>query len=1071
MKRMLINATQPEELRVAMVDGQKLYDLDIETPAREQKKSNIYKGKITRVEPSLEAAFVQYGSERHGFLPFKEIARSYYQGDGGNGNGRTSIKDVIKEGQEVVVQVDKEERGTKGAALTTYVSLAGRYLVLMPNNPRAGGVSRRIEGDDRDEIRDALRQLETPEGMGLIVRTAGVGRNIEELQWDLNYLLQLWEMIKGAADERPAPFLIYQESNVIIRALRDYLRADTGEILIDDADVYATAQDFVKQVMPQFSARLKHYDDSVPLFTRYQIESQIESAFDRQVQLPSGGAIVIDHTEALISIDINSARATKGSDIEETALNTNLEAADEIARQLRIRDLGGLIVIDFIDMGPNRNQRDVEQRLREAVKMDRARVQVGRISRFGLLEMSRQRLRTSLGETSQEVCQRCNGQGTVRGVESLSLSILRLVEEEAMKEKTAKVLAQLPVDVATYLLNEKRDTLGMIESRHGVQVILVPNRSLETPHYSVERIRGDDRSADDISYRLASEPKDSGYQFSTAEKRRSEEPAVRAIAPTAPPAPVAPEPEPRPAAPAQQPAQPASGSGLSGFFRWLGSVFGGEQSSTDEPQARQTEDTAGAAEKPAKPGGGGQQRKSGEQKSQGGNRGGNRNRRGRSSSQQAGDGERSGSKATGAGKGNGAPKPEASGKSGGATTTKESGSAEQEQKHEQGQPAQQSDQGGDDQQRAGRSRRGRRGGRRRRRSSATQQDGEGNAQQTTGEASAEDTSGGAASGDDAAPTRKESAQSGTQDAPDAKPSTQADDGQASSPATDSDGESTSDENGGEKPRGNRRRGGRGRRRGRGGDNQTDASSTPSGNVATGDDTQATGSDADEPKADADERQSRDRQAKRDPRQRDGRPRIPAGAQAAASSTPADADTAETAGSDGDNTDQRADTAAPATPEPGSGTPEEAQQPATPSEPKPEPEPTAPDGATAPEVSGEESGPTADSGGDAPAAAPEQAGDHAVSTPDAEPTPGSDETSRPGSAPEPQAAPDNSAENTVPQQDAEQDATDAGETEQPGTSRSSTKADDDVPATVTNEDETRPGEPTAAEDPDANRRGE
>lgn len=589
MKRMLINATQPEELRVALVDGQKLYDLDIETPSREQKKSNIYKGRITRVEPSLEAAFVQYGSERHGFLPFKEIAHSYYS-DNGTGNGRASIKDVIREGQEVVVQIDKEERGTKGAALTTYISLAGRYLVLMPNNPKAGGVSRRIEGEERDEIREALRQLETPEGAGLIVRTAGVGRNIEELQWDLNYLLQLWDMIQKAADERPAPFLIYQESNVIIRALRDYLRQDTGEILIDDPVVYRQAQDFVQQVMPHNMSKLKLYQDTVPLFTRYQIESQIESAFDRQVQLPSGGAIVIDHTEALISIDINSARATKGSDIEETALNTNLEAAEEIARQLRIRDLGGLIVIDFIDMGPNRNQREVENRLRDAVKMDRARVQLGRISRFGLLEMSRQRLRTSLGEASQEVCARCSGQGTVRGVESLALSVLRIVEEEAMKEKTAKVMAQLPIDVATFLLNEKRAAVNMVEERHNVQVLLIPNRTLETPHYSVQRIRGDDSSADDTSYRLVAEAAEEELPTTVAERPRAEEPAVKALSPAvAPPPPAAvaaKQPESGETAGAGTPTATASaGNGLKGFFRWLTTIFSaGDDRSTEDSE-------------------------------------------------------------------------------------------------------------------------------------------------------------------------------------------------------------------------------------------------------------------------------------------------------------------------------------------------------------------------------------------------------------------------------------------------------------------------------------------------------
>ncbi|MCC5958898.1 MAG: ribonuclease E [Rhodobacteraceae bacterium] len=584
---MLINATQPEELRVALVDGQKLYDLDIETPSREQKKSNIYKGRITRVEPSLEAAFVQFGSERHGFLPFKEIARQYYTGNGGgDSSGRTSIKDVIKEGQEVLVQVDKEERGNKGAALTTFISLAGRYLVLMPNNPRAGGVSRRIEGDERDEIREALRQLDAPEGMGLIVRTAGVGRNIEELQWDLNYLLQLWDMIQKAGEERPAPFLIYQESNVIIRALRDYLRSDTGEILIDDPVVHQQAIEFVQQIMPHFLPKVKLYEDTVPLFTRYQIESQIESAFDRQVQLPSGGAIVIDHTEALISIDINSARATKGSDIEETALNTNLEAADEIARQLRIRDLGGLIVIDFIDMGPNRNQREVEQRLREAVKMDRARVQIGRISRFGLLEMSRQRLRTSLGEASQEVCARCNGQGTVRSVESLALSILRIVEEEAMKEKTAKVMAQVPVDVATFLLNEKRQAVNLVEQRHNVHVLLIPNRSLETPHYSVQRIRSDDSSADDTSYKLVTAEEPEAVPESVAARPRAEQPAVKSVTPAMAPPPQQREPE-KPAAAAEaESGRQEPSPGMKGFFRWIGSLFASE---TDKEGAAATQ--------------------------------------------------------------------------------------------------------------------------------------------------------------------------------------------------------------------------------------------------------------------------------------------------------------------------------------------------------------------------------------------------------------------------------------------------------------------------------------------------
>lgn len=583
MKRMLINATQPEELRVALVDGQALYDLDIETPARERKKANIYKGKITRVEPSLEAAFVQYGAERHGFLPFKEISREYFQGEDID-PAKASIGDVIKEGQEVVIQVEKEERGNKGAALTTFISLAGRYLVLMPNNPRAGGVSRRIEGPERNEIRDALKALDIPEGMGLIVRTAGVGRGTEELQWDLDYLLNLWSAVQKAAQTRSAPFLIYQESNVIIRALRDYLRSDIGEILIDDREVFERAREFVEQVMPHNLQKLKFYDDRVPLFSRYQIESQIESAFQREVRLPSGGVIVIDHTEALISIDINSARATKGADIEETALKTNLEAADEIARQLRLRDLGGLIVIDFIDMGPNRNQREVENRLRDAVKVDRARVQMGRISRFGLLEMSRQRLRSSLGESTLEICSRCSGQGTIRSVESLALSVLRILEEEAMKDKTGKVLAQLPVDVATFLLNEKRGIIGTIEERNAIEIILIPNRHLETPHYELQRIRSDETPEESTSYRMATieaEP-NQAETLLTAERPRTEKPAVSGVAPATP----APTPARRPArtkAPEPKEAAtatpPAEGAGLIGWLKRL--VVGTEAADTE----------------------------------------------------------------------------------------------------------------------------------------------------------------------------------------------------------------------------------------------------------------------------------------------------------------------------------------------------------------------------------------------------------------------------------------------------------------------------------------------------------
>lgn len=537
MKRMLINATQPEELRVAIVDGQKLYNLDIETTGREQKKANIYKGKITRVEPSLEAAFVDYGSERHGFLPLKEISRHYFTGSAKESSGRVQIKDAVKEGQELIVQIEKEERGNKGAALTTFISLAGRYLVLMPNNPRAGGISRRIEGQERNELRDAMSGLEIPEGAGLIVRTAGIGKSQEDLQWDLDYLLQLWEAIETSAKEKSAPFLIYQESNVIIRSIRDHLRADIGEIVIDHPEVFTEAREFIEQVMPHNARKLRHYTDEVPLFSRYQIESQIESAFQREVRLPSGGAIVIDHTEALTSIDINSARSTKGADIEETALNTNLEAADEIARQLRMRDMGGLFVIDFIDMTPTRNQREVENRLKEAMKQDRARVQLGRISRFGLLELSRQRLRPSLGESMLHVCPRCDGHGFIRGVESLALSVLRIIEEHAMKENTLRITAQLPVDVATFLLNEKRDAIHDIEQRQNVNVVLIPNIHFETPHYEIERIRAQDVAEGDeetSSYKMMVEPEDKTPDFAKPKETKTEEPTVKRFIPTSP---------------------------------------------------------------------------------------------------------------------------------------------------------------------------------------------------------------------------------------------------------------------------------------------------------------------------------------------------------------------------------------------------------------------------------------------------------------------------------------------------------------------------------------------------------
>jgi len=495
MKRMLINATQSEELRVALVDGQTLFDLDIESPGHEQKKSNIYKGKITRIEPSLEAAFVDYGANRHGFLPMKEIARNYFP-SGYSFKGRPSIKEVLKEGQEVIVQIDKEERGQKGAALTTFISLAGSYLVLMPNNPRAGGISRRIEGDERTDLKASLSKLDLPHGMGLIVRTAGVGKSYEELEWDLSVLVHHWQSISDVAEGRSAPFLIHQESNVIIRAIRDYLRRDIGEILVDRPKIFESVKKHIELVRPDFLSKVKLYDSEAPLFTHYQIETQIESAFQREVRLPSGGSIVIDPTEALTSIDINSAKATKGGDIEETAYNTNLEAADEIARQLRLRDLGGLVVIDYIDMTPVKHQREVENRMREAVRPDRARIQLGRISRFGLLEMSRQRLRPSIGETSQGVCPRCNGTGHVRGVESLALSILRLMEEESIKDNTLHIQAQVPVPVATYLLNEKRRSVFHIEKQHKVKVLIIPNPHMNTPQYEVIRVRTDETIAE-----------------------------------------------------------------------------------------------------------------------------------------------------------------------------------------------------------------------------------------------------------------------------------------------------------------------------------------------------------------------------------------------------------------------------------------------------------------------------------------------------------------------------------------------------------------------------------------------
>ena len=569
---MLMNATQEEELRMAMVDGQRLYDMNIEGPASERKKANIYKGKITRIEPSLEAAFVDYGADRHGFLPLKEISSEYFVKNVDSGS-KPNIREVLKEGQDIVVQIDKEERGNKGAALTTYVSLAGRFIVLKPNTARSGGVSRRIVGSDRDLARQSLSGIEVPDGMSVILRTAGIDRSPEELTWDLENLLAVWHAILNVVLQRPSPFLIYRESNAVVRALRDYLTNEIGEILIDDEATYKEAIEFVEQVMPHNQRKLKLYADPVPLFTRFQIESQIESAFAHNVTLPSGGSIVIDHTEALVSIDINSARATKGGDIEATALNTNLEAADEIARQLRIRDLGGLIVIDFIDMGPQKNQRAVENRLREAVRQDRARVQIGKISRFGLLEMSRQRLRPSLGESSYHTCPRCTGFGTIRSVESLALAILRIVGEEARKERTVKVIAQLPVEVATYLLNEKRDWVQSLEARHDTQVVLIANPSLETPHYDVRRVRDDQAELPEnaaVSYALAEAETELEVPSSIQERKAAEQAAVGKIEPTTP-APKRPEPV--------EPPKP-------GFWDWLKSLFSGDGEDSGKQKTR-----------------------------------------------------------------------------------------------------------------------------------------------------------------------------------------------------------------------------------------------------------------------------------------------------------------------------------------------------------------------------------------------------------------------------------------------------------------------------------------------------
>ncbi|HEA18403.1 MAG TPA: ribonuclease E [Pseudoalteromonas prydzensis] len=583
MKRMLINATQQEEMRVALVDGQRLYDLDIESPGHEQKKANIYKGKITRIEPSLEAAFVDYGADRHGFLPLKEIARTYFP-QGYTFHGRPNIRDVIKEGQEVIVQVDKEERGQKGAALTTFISVAGSYLVLMPNNPRAGGISRRIEGDERTELKEALSRLELPKGMGLIVRTAGVGKSFEELNYDLKALLVHWDAIQQASDSGKAPFLIHQESNVIFRAIRDYLRRDIGEILIDKARVFEEAKAHIERFRPDFMSRVKLYQGEVPLFTHYQIESQIESAFQREVRLPSGGSIVIDPTEALTSIDINSSKATKGGDIEETALNTNLEAADEIARQLRLRDLGGLIVIDFIDMTPPRHQREVENRLKDAVRPDRARVQIGKISRFGLLEMSRQRLRPSLGEASQGPCPRCSGQGTIRSNESIALSILRLIEEEAIKDNTSQVNAQVPVAVASYLLNEQRRSVHRIEKRHNCDVVIIPNKHMDTPHYEVMRLRKDE-TIEAASYEQITVPEQEVFETSkTPTVAVREEPVLKGVVMPSTPAPQA---QAVPAAAPQSVAAQPQVSLFTAIGNWFKALFATPAEQTESKEQQQ----------------------------------------------------------------------------------------------------------------------------------------------------------------------------------------------------------------------------------------------------------------------------------------------------------------------------------------------------------------------------------------------------------------------------------------------------------------------------------------------------
>ncbi len=667
MKRMLINATQTEERRLAIVDGQKLLDYEIEVEGREQRKGNIYKAVVTRVEPSLEACFVDYGEDRHGFLPFKEISRNYFAA--GVPVNQARINDVIREGQELMVQVEKEERGNKGAALTTFVSLAGRYVVLMPNNPRGGGVSRRIEGDDRAELKEAMDQLEYPAGSSIIARTAGIGRSAPELQWDLNYLIKLWTAIEGAGKGGKGAFLIYQESSLVIRAIRDYFNNDIGDILFDTDDVYEQARQFMAHVMPEHEHRVKRYRDDAPLFSRFQIEHQIESAYARTVQLPSGGAIVIDHTEALVSVDVNSARAIKGGDIEETATRTNLEAADEVARQMRLRDLGGLIVIDFIDMEESRNRRDVENRLRDALRQDRARVQFGTISKFGLMEMSRQRLRPALSEGASIPCPRCGGSGHIRDTESSALQILRIIQEESMKDSTASVLCQVPVDVASFLLNEKRSEIAKIEMKQRINVLLVPNKTLETPNYKLERLKHDDPRLDNIeaSYKMAEEMEDPTLVTRRSqEKHNKQEPIIKGVLPDMPAPIAAPKPDvaAKPVAAAQQRAPlaartPAAPVAEKGFFGWLKNLFSGDDSAAATPANEVKKDERGEGRRDER-GERGERSERGERGGRDARRGGRGGRGERTEGRPEGRAERTGERGAERGEGRADPRRERS---------------------------------------------------------------------------------------------------------------------------------------------------------------------------------------------------------------------------------------------------------------------------------------------------------------------------------------------------------------------------------------------------------------------------